>query len=469
MHVHGNLGARAILLSAWLCVACEPVGQDAAAPKPRPSLCERAGADAVRDLFCERPELEIRGLEALQLHMGLLTRPEADGVTYHNQPLLLGHSTSLSGRLVSPINPRAILLGSDVALAFQRGVQRVELAARARDREGFNLYVVSFEQACNQSSQGCGAADLFGPQLERDWLEVALEDDEELKNTPSDCRQCHRRGTDTSRLLMRELQSPWTHFFDAVHVDDSRPGVTGSDLMLDYLAAHGSERYAGVNVDDYPLIAPFALERMVEHPQPLLFDAPQIELERWPLKNGRFASEPEDSPTWERAYAAFKRGEQQALPYLEVRATDPVKQAELTQAYRRYLTGGTSDLPDLADVFPDDPHVRARIGLQTEPDATPVEALIQACGSCHNDVLDQSITRARFNIDLARLSDVEIDAAIERLQRAPDAPGAMPPLEARVLPPAVRANLIEYLRDKAQTHAAVPALSHASRTGMFQP
>jgi hypothetical protein len=39
------------------------------------------------------------------------------------------------------------------------------------------------------------------------------------------------------------------------------------------------------------------------------------------------------------------------------------------EAYRRYRQGELSDdeLPDLSDIFPDDPKVRARIGLQTVP------------------------------------------------------------------------------------------------------
>jgi hypothetical protein len=49
------------------------------------------------------------------------------------------------------------------------------------------------------------------------------------------------------------------------------------------------------------------------------------------------------------------------------------------------------------------------LGSQTEPDATPSEAPVQICGSCHNDVLDQTISRARFNIDLKRIRRDELD------------------------------------------------------------
>ncbi|HKU40565.1 MAG TPA: hypothetical protein VJR89_20535, partial [Polyangiales bacterium] len=190
--------------------------------------------------------------------------------------------------------------------------------------------------------------------------------------------------------------------------------------------------------------------------------------ERYPSRDGDSGAEPARSPTWERAFEAFKRGEQLALPYLETRATDPDKQARLTELYRRHREGDLPDeeLPDLADIFPDDPALRARIGLSTEPDATPVDALIQACGPCHNDVLDQSISRARFNIDLSRLDARELDLAIERLKRDPDMPGVMPPPEARQLAPGVRERLLEFLREEARSGELDPRLERAARLGM---
>jgi hypothetical protein len=203
--------------------------------------------------------------------------------------------------------------------------------------------------------------------------------------------------------------------------------------------------------------------------QPLVFDAPAILDERWPKGPDGYAAEPLASPTWERAYEAFKRGEQLALPYLETRATDPDKQAALTLAYAQYRAGasGADDLPDLGDIFPDDPATRARIGLDSEPDASPADALIQACGSCHNDVLDQSISRARFNIDVSRLDRAALDLAIDRIQLPRDAPGAMPPPEVRQLAPSSRARLIEYLReDGPLSRDAV--LERAAKLGMAE-
>ena len=93
-----------------------------------------------------------------------------------------------------------------------------------------------------------------------------------------------------------------------------------------------------------------------------------------------------------------------------------------------------------------------------------MEALIQACGSCHNDVLDQSLSRARFNIDLSRLDRTELDTAIERIERPRTEPGCMPPPEARQLDPTVR--VLDYLRGDARDAGVVDALERASALGM---
>ena len=118
-------------------------------------------------------------------------------------------------------------------MAFQRGVQKVELIARDRGRDSRNFYLIAFEQACNRSDAGCGPGDLYTPAVETDWLEVSVVDDEDLANTPSDCRQCHQRGRDVPTLLMRELNNPWTHFFQpppATSPAANGPGARGSDL-----------------------------------------------------------------------------------------------------------------------------------------------------------------------------------------------------------------------------------------------
>jgi len=203
--------------------------------------------------------------------------------------------------------------------------------------------------------------------------------------------------------------------------------------------------------------------------QPLVFDGQRIMNERWPWSpDTGYQSTPARSATWERGYAAFKRGDQLAQPHFDPRATDLDKQTLLTTAYRNYRSGtlAADDLPDLSDIFPDDPQTRAEIGLQTEPAATPAEALLQACTQCHNDVLDQSISRARFNVDLARMSTEEIGVAIERLSLPRGSELAMPPDEFRQIYEPNRQALIDYLRAGVRTAGDDELLGHAARVGM---
>ena len=481
----------------------------------RPAFCARPGDDAVRDLFCADAPPDIRSLRDLQDLLELNQVPQvalpepaydldaatldagyaaddggyaADGGDYAAEGdasyveslddstivdtvIVLAHSTALSGHLVSPINPRAIVLGPSSVMTFQRGVQQIELVTRARDRGGFVFFLLSFSQACNERDAGCSPGDLYTPRIESGWTKVSIRDDEELKNTSLDCRQCHQRGRDMPMLLMRELQAPWIHFFEPQSSSSGAlqlPGVRGRDLVEDYLRAKGDEPYGGIDAYTLRHTVGFVLQNVVPRDQPLNFDSPSIEDERYPFDGTRYASTPSPSPTWLRGYDAFKRGEQLALPYFDARPADAQKLAALSEAYRQYRAGKLSAdaLPDLSNVFPDDPAVRAQIGLQTEPDATPAEALVQACGSCHNDVLDQTISRARFNIDLSRMGRAQLDLAIERIQRAPNEVGVMPPPEGRQLDAAGRARLLTYLSQDRRSSDDDAFLAHAAEQGM---
>jgi hypothetical protein len=266
---------------------------------------------------------------------------------------------------------------------------------------------------------------------------------------------------------MREVDGPWTHFFDTLaNGGNGRPERTGHDLLQDYLAAKGGELYAEVDVTRMTPSTAQALEITAGLVQPLYFDSLRIEGERWPFRDGGYASEPERSPTWEAAYEAFKRGEQLALPHFDPRPTSPEKQARLSEAYTRFRNGelDSAALPDLADIFPDEPLTRAQIGLEVEPDASATDALIQACAPCHNNALNPKISRAAFSIDLARMDKTEIQAAIERLELPPTAAGAMPPARARALTPSVRARLLDYLRSETEID---PQLAQAAESAML--
>ena len=442
---------------------------DAEADRGSPfALCARdAGQDVVRDVFCNDPP-PIGDLRALQDALGIVA--DEDGL--RAPVVLLGHSTALSGHKVSPINPRGLIVRDQLVMALQRGIQQVEIAAPRRGEYDFNFYLLRFKQACNTDDGGCVPGDLYTPALEHDWLSIELHDDEDLKNTAADCRQCHRRSGERAVLLMRELNGPWMHFFLPLQGGEvETPQVNGVDLARDYFRAKGEESLAGLPAEVLRGSNPFLLELSVTVEQPLLFDSITILDEVWPYGEDGWSETPQRRPTGERNYAAFKRGEHLAWPYYRQRATDPEKQQALTEAYQRYRTGelDADDLPDLSDIYPDDPKVRAEIGLQVEPGATPAQALVQACAPCHNDVLDQSLSRARFSIDLSRMGQAELVTAVQRLLLDVEDPGRMPPPEARQLDDDARAALVEYLRSPSPTEEDAQLLQRAAQLGMAGP
>ena len=104
------------------------------------------------------------------------------------------------------------------------------------------------------------------------------------------------------------------------------------------------------------------------------------------------------------------------------------------------------ELPDLRDVHPDDPTLRAHIGLETEPGMVGEQVLLQACAQCHNARLDQTLSRARFTTDFDALGRAQKSLAITRISLPPDDPRAMPPPLARRLSDEGRERLIELLR-----------------------
>jgi len=159
-------------------------------------------------------------------------------------------------------------------------------------------------------------------------------------------------------------------------------------------------------------------------------------------------SVPGESATWRELYQRAQRGDAIAVPYHDVKVTDPDKLARMTAAYQAYRAGDLprAELPDIRDVYPDDPRRLAAMGMMTEPDADGATVLLQACGQCHNARLDQTLSRANFRADLEGMTRAAKDAAIERLELPLDDPRAMPPALLRTLTPEARRRAIEALQ-----------------------
>lgn len=449
------------------------------------SVCSRAAAsnrsDVVRDTFCGATPRQITSLRDLQAALGLaFTNPNpvdprrGNGGNGNPAFALTGHSSSLVARSVNAINPRAIIFThvvngaappGYVAMGFVRGDQFVEVAAADRNNNNaLNFYLVRFTQACNVSGT-CTDGDLLTPAIESNWLDVTVYDDVDLRNTVVDCLQCHQvNGPGTTKILrMQELEFPWTHWF--------RNNTAGSVLLADFRAAHGTtEDYAGIPANLISASDPEELEDLVLSAgfrQPNEFPTRTIEAEV-----RRTAGQPADnsvpgvSATWDRIYANSVTAQAIAVPYHDVKVTDPSRLGAAIQAYQGFRNGTLSAaaLPDLRDLFYE---AQLRdIGFKVQAGLDGRGIITQGCGQCHNSRLDQTISRARFNIDLNAMSDTqggvlsgaardqEIGVAISRLLMNAEDVRKMPPEMFRTLEPAEIDLAIGYLCGQVSTPIA---------------
>jgi len=418
-------------------------------------LCSRGRSDVVLDVFCQSDPPTITSLLELRAAIDL----DADATKYEQTFAITGHSTSLVSRSVSAINPRVIFirapnleLKTELAfMAFARGEQFSELAVRDRTTGELQFYLFTFEQDCNE--QGCQPGDLLTEAAETGWKNTNVYAEEDLVNTPLDCRVCHQPdGPETPKFLrMQELKAPWNHWFYSFV-----PG--GQAVIRDYLAAKTGELFAGLTSDDVSLRSqPGVLSSTLffanDVPQPNEYVSSIIEDEVIASAAERGGSQPDDnsvpgeSPTWRAIYEQARSGEAISVPYHDVKVTDPAKLAAMTAAYVDYREGRLprEELPDIRDVFPDDEELRARMGFATEPGMSGEEILLQACGQCHNDRLDQTLSRARFNVDLSTMSREEKDRAIARVQLPLDHSGVMPPALLRHLSDDAKQTLVDFL------------------------
>jgi hypothetical protein len=424
----------------------------------RAALCARGHRDPISLRLCAEPGLRIGGLVDLQAALGLAFRPGAMGNGAEGNPsfVFLGHTTSLGARHVSAINPRVILHtnpaslaqvppGTEkrdpnfIAMAFQRGDQSAELVARDPETQELRFFLVRFEQACNAA--GCSRFDLFGPSIESNWANVTVYEDSDIVNTPVDCLVCHQPGgPGTPKMLrMQERRTPWTHFF--------RLGRTGGEQMIaDYRLAHDrQETYGGVPGRLVPASEPARLEGLVENEgfrdQPNEFPALLID-----QQISRYGAPPEQSPAWRKGFANVLAGKVIAMPYSEARASDPTRLRTAAATYRDVLTGAQppEQMPDFSGLLRDS--ARPMVSLRPHPGLDGEGILRQMCQRCHNATLDQTLSRAAFDVTrLDTLSRDEKDEAKRRLLLPPSHPRHMPPERFGELSPDEIAAAVEAL------------------------
>jgi hypothetical protein len=249
---------------------------------------------------------------------------------------------------------------------------------------------------------------------------------------------------------MQELETPWTHWL-------FRDTDGGRALLADYSAAKGDEVLAGMTAEQIQSAHPENLDEIVLYdspPQPYLFDSAAIEAEVRASAAERGGAQPMDnsipgqSPTWRAAYERSLAGDGIPVPYHDVKVTDAIKLVRMTRAYQDYRRGelALEELPDIRDVLPDDPLRLAEMGMMTEPGLGGEGVLLQACSQCHNERLDQTLSRARFRANLEGVSRQEKDIAIARLRLPESDPHVMPPALLRTLTAEARTRAIEALR-----------------------
>jgi hypothetical protein len=420
-------------------------------------LCSRGHTDPVSKAFCGATPPTIKSLDDVINLIGLKFDPPPYIIPRLGQNpgfMINIQSTGLGTRSVSVINPRTVLFtpphtrgrmtgapqpnASYTAMGFSRGEQMVEILAKDPDPAvGIRFFLLKYTQACNTAPGGCTPGDLYTPAVESNFTSWSLYDDGDLKDTVVDCLSCHQpTGPGTQRILrLPELQRPWPHWVynDAIGADQMR---------ADYYAAHGkNESYGGVPAAALDFADMPVFEAFVENNgfinQPNEFQSVKImnDLGYGSCIAAKCVSGGTgSSPTWQTQYQASETGQFIPTPYYDFSATDPALLQAATTQYAAVQAGTLppSMLGDLRNVFND-----AQQRAMTHKPAlglTGQQILVQACSQCHNSQLDQTLSRARFNVmTLGMLPKAEKTEAIRRLNLPPSDCQHMPPQRFRDL------------------------------------
>jgi len=410
-------------------------------------ICSRGVNNAVTNSFCKGKT--VSSIVELQDAVGLGFKDRSanglNGANGNPAFAILGHSSSLVARSVSAINPRVFVFspppGKPVRIpgytvtGFTRGDNFVEIATEDPNTQKLTFYLVKFDLAC-EATDSCKPGDILTPAAEKGWTGFSIYDDEDLKNTLVDCRHCHQPGGPNTKpmLRMQEIKDPWTHWFK----NDTAGGVA---LFKDFLRAHGDkEDYGGVPATFMQDADGRAMEDFIEGQgfalQPNSFDTKTIENEVIASASSQpdLNSPPGTSSTWQGLYDAAFRGEFIPPPYHDVKVTDPAKLQFASDSYRNMVEGNLprSELPDIRRVFLDS--ALEGMTMRTKKGATGRQVLVQACAQCHNPNLDQSISRAHFDVTrIDSMSASEKAAVIHRLRLVESDRGHMPPAMIRSL------------------------------------
>ncbi len=425
-------------------------------PEQLAKVCARDNGDPIAEALCAEPPPAIDDIPSLYDALGLQITPA--------HVALLSNSTSLAARSVSVINPRAmVILPFETgigAVTFSRGEQVLEMVGYDEGADRLNFYLFTFFRDCNDTEEGCGLAERFTPDIESGWTKWSLYQDVDLENTTFDCNACHQPGGPDSEklLLVPQAEEPWLHWFPGFAI--SQPGDTLSSQLLTplFLEMHGTEEsFAGVSVEmltpPNPMASGIVIQQLIDNywfpkggppagltmrGQPHEFDSLAIEAD---IANGSTA-------TWDDYYADTLTGDRMPVPFHEHDITDATKRAAVVESYQAVLAGTDppESLVDPRDVLT--AQTEAELGHRPRAGASAEEILHSVCQRCHNDELDQTLTRARFNAERpSELTPMQKMAAITRLMEPDDSKYHMPPRRFATLPDAEKQTLIDFLQE----------------------
>ncbi|MEJ2669315.1 MAG: hypothetical protein P8077_03340 [Gammaproteobacteria bacterium] len=473
-----------------------PTEEDALRNVPRGAeqlkiVCDRMASQGINNqvviAFCGDTPLTLTGIKDLQAALNLSFNANNGGNGRNGNPrfAITGHSSSLVMQFTNPINPRAVIAspgntrgtGPFTAMGFVRGEQFAEIISAHFNPDDPNdpkngdleFFLLNFEQACN-ATESCTKGDLLTESIEKNWTGYTLFHEEDLKNTVLDCRLCHQSGgpTTAKSMLMQELNNPWTHWFRS-----NRPA--GNALMQTFMDTHAADtQFAGMPLYFVQNSDPARLEDVLANngfgngfdtnTNRGRFNTRTIENEVTNSAPAQPADNtvPGVSQEWQDLFQRNVNGEIIQIPYHDAFVTDPEKLTSMSTAYQQYTAGQITDLPDIRQAFKDDEQLR-EIGFRVAAGLDGRGIMVQACTQCHNQNLDQTISRAKLDVNLDLISIEEIQVAIERINLEEEHLRVMPPRRFRFLDAVERQTLTEFFKAAIQAKQAAAAAAAAAQ------
>ena len=195
-----------------------------------PKFCARDGADSIRDLFCAEPSPRSRAWTSCRCARvqagGRGARRVEQGSTRSPRSRCSATRPRSSGHLVSPINPRVIVLGAQHVhgLSARHAARRAD-QPRARPRARSTSTCSTSSRPATNAQRAARPATCTRRGSSPTGAASRSATARSSRTRRSTAAQCHQRGRETPTLLMRELENPWTHFFLPPEPPRRRPGV----------------------------------------------------------------------------------------------------------------------------------------------------------------------------------------------------------------------------------------------------